>query len=67
MVAYDMKLIKLEAKKELARRNFWDYCCLFAPDFYNESKEYLLDLCSKLQDFVESDKKILVINMPPRL
>lgn len=67
MVAYDMELIKLEARKELARRNFWDYCCLFAPDFYRENKGYLLDLCNKLQEFVESDQKILVINMPPRL
>lgn len=66
MVAYDMELIKLEAMKELARRNFWDYCCLFAPDFYKKEKIYLKDLCNKLQNFIESDKKILVVNMPPR-
>lgn len=70
MVAYDMELIKLEARKELARRNFWEYCKLFdlkSKPFYIESKEYLKNLCSTLQSFMESNKKILVINMPPRL
>lgn len=67
MVAYDINLIKLEARKELARRSFWDYCKLMAASFYIEEKEYLKDLCYSLQDFIESDRKILVINMPPRL
>ena len=58
--------VKLEARKELARRNFWEYCKLTSPDFYYESKEYLKDMCEKLQEFYESDKKILVINLPPR-
>ena len=30
-------------------------------------KEYLKDLCNQLQSFIDSNKKILVINMPPRL
>lgn len=64
-----MELIKLEAKKELARRDFWEYCKLFdikSKPFYTESKEYLKNLCNTLQNFMESNKKILVINMPPR-
>ena len=64
---YDKELIKLEAKKELARRNFWYYCKLLGKkDFYNDKKEYLKDLCNQLQNFIDSNKKILVINMPPR-
>ena len=64
---YDKELIKLEAKKELARRNFWYYCKLLGKkDFYNDKKEYLKDLCNQLQSFIDSNKKILVINMPPR-
>ena len=64
---YDKELIKLEAKKELARRDFWYYCKLLGKkDFYNDRKEYLKDLCNQLQSFIDSDKKILVINMPPR-
>ena len=61
------ELIKLEAKKELARRDFWYYCKLLGKkDFYNDKKEYLKDLCNQLQSFIDSNKKILVINMPPR-
>ena len=64
---YDKELIKLEAKKELARRDFWHYCKLLGKkDFYNDKKEYLKDLCNQLQSFIDSNKKILVINMPPR-
>lgn len=59
-------LIRLYAKIELAKRYFWDYCKLVAPDFYRDSRHYLRDLCETLQRFYESDKKILVVNMPPR-
>ena len=62
----DRELIRLEAKKELARRSFWDYCKLRASDFYKEDRLYLKELCNKLQTFYEGDKKIMVINMPPR-
>ena len=66
-MTYDKELIKLEAKKELARRDFWCYCKLLGKkDFYNDRKEYLKDLCNQLQSFIDSNKKILVINMPPR-
>ena len=66
-MTYDKELIKLEAKKELARRDLWYYCKLLGKkDFYNDRKEYLKDLCNQLQSFIDSNKKILVINMPPR-
>ena len=57
----DRELIRLEAKKELARRSFWDYCKLRASDFYKEDRLYLKELCNKLQAFYEGDKKIMVI------
>lgn len=62
----DREIIKLGAKMELARLYFWNYCKLFHPDFYKKEKIYLKDLCERLQNFIESDKKILVVNMPPR-
>lgn len=62
----DRELIRLEAKKELARRSFWDYCKFRASDFYKEDRLYLKELCNRLQAFYEGDKKIMVINMPPR-
>ena len=58
--------IKLKAKYELARRQFWYYCKLKAPDFYKKDRPFLEDMCNRLQEFIESDKKILVINLPPR-
>ena len=55
-----------QAKLELARREFFFYCHLMAPDFYRTDRTYLVELCDRLQKFMESDTKVLVINMPPR-
>lgn len=58
--------VQLEIKKELARREFFYFANLMAPDFYKEDREYLIDLCYELQDFYESDDEVGVINLPPR-
>lgn len=55
-----------QAKLELARRDFWEYCKLTAPDFYKESRPFLKDMCYQLQNFYYSNEKVLVINLPPR-
>ncbi len=62
----DKKLIQLGAKCELARRRFFFYCNLKAPDFYKETRKYLVELCDDLQNFYESDDEVLVVNEPPR-
>lgn len=62
----DKELIRLGARTELARREFFFYCQLKAPDFYNDDREYLTQLCNSLQKFVESDEEVCVINVPPR-
>lgn len=62
----DRKELARLAKIELSKRDFWEYCKFVAPDFYKEDRPFLKDLCESLQRFYESDKKILVINMPPR-
>lgn len=58
----------------LCRRNFWEYCKSYNPDFYREERLYLKDLCTRLQllyegklknDFGEPIKW-LIVNMPPR-
>ena len=54
------------AKHELAKRDFWEYCKLKAPDFYTEDKTYLKDFCNQLQEFYFNDEKVMVVNMPPR-
>ena len=58
--------IRRAARLELARRDFWSFCKLMAPDFYREDRPYLKTLCRRLQAFCESDRKVLVVNMPPR-
>ena len=58
-------LIKLYARVELARRNFWQYCKLKAPDFYKEDRGFLRDFCNELQQFIKSDDEVMVVNMPP--
>ncbi|NFE59121.1 terminase [Clostridium botulinum] len=62
----DRKLMLLGAKIELARREFFFYCNLKAPNFYKKNRKYLVELCNDLQEFYESDDEVLVINEPPR-
>lgn len=60
--------IREYARRELARRDFWEYCKFTSPDFYKEDRPYLKDMAEKLQWFYqESDKKVMVINLPPRM
>lgn len=54
------------AKIELARREFFFYCQLKAPDFYRDDRTFLIELCDGLQDFVESDDDVCIVNIPPR-
>ena len=62
----DIKEVVYQAKLELARRDFWEFCKLKAPDFYKDNRAYLKDMCYQLQSFYEGDEKVLVINLPPR-
>lgn len=55
-----------EAKKEKARRNFWYYCKLTAPDFYRDDRVFLQEICAAMQEFYTSDEEFLLINAPPR-
>ena len=64
--------VRYQAKLELCRRDFWEFCKVLAPDFYMEGRDYLKELCYALQHLYESDEKILIINIrktnnfPPR-
>lgn len=61
------KQIIQQAKMELSRREFWQYCKFTSPDFYKEDRPFLKDLSTRLQWFIEeADEQIMVINMPPR-
>lgn len=60
------KTVRMGAKLELARRDFWRYCNLKAPDFYKKDRQFLIDFCHELQAFYEGDEEVLIVNMPPR-
>ena len=62
----DSRLIKLGARIELARRDFFAYCNLKAPDFYKPDRKYLVDLCNSFQKFIQSDDEVMIVNEPPR-
>lgn len=67
MIDVHSQAFQLEVKKELARRDFWEYCKFTSPDFYKEERAFLKDLSQRLQWFVEeSDAQMMVVNMPPR-
>lgn len=59
--------IRQQARRELARRFFYDYCSLKYPAHYTDDRAYLKDICERIQAFTEqNDKKFLVVTMPPR-
>lgn len=62
----DKSVIRLEAMKELARRDFFYFCHLMAPSFYKTERKFLVDLCNQMQEFYESSEDALIINEPPR-
>lgn len=62
----DRTKAKIGARCELARRFFFDYCCLKSPDFYKPDRKFLKELCDTLQAFSKSKKKVLLVDLPPR-
>ncbi len=54
------------AKIELARRHFYDFCQLRAPDFYKDDRLYLKQICEETEYFMRSDDDVLVVNIGPR-
>lgn len=59
-------LIKKFAQMELARREFFTFAQIMAPDFYLPDRVYLKTLCDNMQDFIESDDDVAIYNLPPR-
>ena len=58
--------LQYQAKLELCRRDFWEFCKALTPDFYIEGRDYLKEFCYALQAAYESKTKVTIINMPPR-
>lgn len=51
----------------MASKNLWHFCNTLYPTFYTTERTYLVDLCDRIEHFIEhSNKRFLVINAPPR-
>jgi len=58
--------VRLEARKELARRYFWDFEQALYPDLFTDERKLLKLIAEKLQWFIdECDKHYLVLSLPP--
>ena len=62
----ERKELERQAKIDLAKQWFFAYCHLKSPDFYKDDRDYLKLLCDTLEDFPNSSKKVLLIDLPPR-
>lgn len=62
----DKSQLRHYARLELAKRDFFYYCHLTAPDFYRKDRAFLVHQCREMQDFIESNDEIMIINEPPR-
>lgn len=52
---------------ELARRSLFWFGNYFYPSFYKPERQYLIDMCREIDEFMaQSKQRFLVINMPPR-
>lgn len=58
--------VRLEAKKELARRNFWDFEQALYPDLFSDERSVLKLVADTMQSFIDdSPKHYLVLSLPP--
>ena len=72
----DLDLINAmdQAEIELARNDFWEFCCTLSPDYYTDDKIHLKTLCETLQSFYQRELlkpdgdyyNKLIIEMPPQ-
>lgn len=58
--------IRIEARKELARRDFWEFEKILYPQLFTEERQILKTVAYTIQDFVENSlKHYLVLSLPP--
>ncbi len=58
--------VKLEARKELARRDFWTFEQTLYPELFTDERKLLNEMADTIQSFIEdSDKHYLVLSVPP--
>lgn len=58
--------IKIQARLELCRRDFWEFCKYYDDTFFNEKKWHLKKIAKAFQRVFEGELKKLAISLPPR-
>ena len=60
------ELIREELRRELARRNFYEYCKYMDPNFFTEGKWHLKVIADAFQEIYEGKIKKLAVSIAPR-
>lgn len=63
---YSKEQMQMFFKLESARRDFYSYCQVKTPRFYRSDRTYLKEFCRSMQNFIDGEKRVLIVNMPPR-
>lgn len=64
-VNIDKRNLKYQLQLELAKREFFYFCHMLAPEFYKNSRQFLVEMCNEMQNFYESEDEVLIVNVPP--
>lgn len=62
----DKELIRKELQKELARREFYEFCKYMDPSFFTPGKPHLKQIADAFQGVYEGRIKKLAVSLPPR-
>jgi len=62
----DKELIKEELRKELARRDFYEFCRYMDPEFFTDSKWHLKVIADAFQEIYEGKIRKLAVSIAPR-
>lgn len=60
-------LAQVAKRPDLFEDSFYSFSKLMHPRFYLDDRDYLIDMCNRLQAFIYgNDKRFLVMTVPPR-
>lgn len=65
MINETKQALKNILRVELARRDFWTFCCFIDPDFF-QSRPFIKDIANAFQKIENREIKSLSISLPPR-
>ena len=58
-------LIDLYLYYELCKRDFWQFCTFYDPEFFKQ-RQFLKQVADAMQDIADDNIKSLSVSLPPR-